>query len=129
MHCENRLKLFFCIGNLREMLTFGLVSSKVCIRYSRCPCNHSHKKRKDSLQTRAVLLIFSPELEILGVAVRSIHQNSKKMATFARNCSVNITFRLFQPLSIVMLMAPRLLRKFRRSLPIKKSIANAPCVL
>ena len=25
-HCENRLKLFFCIGNLRQMLTFGLVS-------------------------------------------------------------------------------------------------------
>ena len=36
---ENRLKSFFCIGNLREMLTFGLVSSKVCITYSRCPCN------------------------------------------------------------------------------------------
>ena len=30
---------------------------------------HSHKKRKDSLETRAVLLIFSLELE---------HQNSEK---------------------------------------------------
>ena len=39
---------------------------------------HSHKKRKDSLETRAVLLIFSPELEIFGVAVQSIHQNSEK---------------------------------------------------
>ena len=56
---------------------------------------HSHKKRKDSLETRSVLLIFSPELEIFGVAVQSIHQNSKKMATFARNCSVKMTFRLF----------------------------------
>ena len=39
---------------------------------------HSHKKRKDSLETRAVPLIFSPELEIFGVAVQSIHQNSEK---------------------------------------------------
>ena len=39
---------------------------------------HSHKKRKDSLETRAALLIFSPELEIFEVAVQSIHQNSKK---------------------------------------------------
>ena len=30
---------FFCIGNLREMLTFGPVSSKACITYSRCNCN------------------------------------------------------------------------------------------
>ena len=30
---------FFCIGNLSEMLTFGLVSSEVCITYSRYPCN------------------------------------------------------------------------------------------
>ena len=40
--------------------------------------NHSHKKRKYSLETRAVLLIFSLELEISGVAVQSIHQNSEK---------------------------------------------------
>ena len=39
---------------------------------------HSQKKRKDSLETRTVLLIFSLELEISGVAVQSIHQNSKK---------------------------------------------------
>ena len=38
---------------------------------------HSHKKRKDSLETRAVLLIFSFELEISGVAVQSIHQTAK----------------------------------------------------
>ena len=40
--------------------------------------NHSHKKRKDSLETRAVLLIFSLELEMSGVAVQNIHQNSTK---------------------------------------------------
>ena len=39
---------------------------------------HNHKKRKDSLETRAVLLIFLLELEIFGVAIQSIHQNSKK---------------------------------------------------
>ena len=40
--------------------------------------NHSHKKRKDSLETRAVLLIFSFELEISEVTEQSIHQNSEK---------------------------------------------------
>ena len=39
---------------------------------------HGHKKRKDSPETRAVLLIFSLELEISGVAAQSIYQNSKK---------------------------------------------------
>ena len=39
---------------------------------------HSHKNRKDSLETRAVLLLYLLELEISGVAVQSIHQNSKK---------------------------------------------------
>ena len=39
----------------------------------------SHKKRrKDSRETRAVLLTFSLELEISGVAVQRIHQNSQK---------------------------------------------------
>ena len=44
--------------------------------------NHNHKKRKDSLETRAVLLIFSLELEISGVTVQSIHQNSEKWQLF-----------------------------------------------
>ena len=39
---------------------------------------HSHKKREDSLETWAVLLIISLELETSGVAVQSIHQNTKK---------------------------------------------------
>ena len=41
--------------------------------------NYSHKNRKDSLETRAVLLIFSLELEISGVAVQRKHPNSKKL--------------------------------------------------
>ena len=36
------------------------------------------KKQKDSLETWAILLIFSLEPEISGVAVQSIHQNSEK---------------------------------------------------
>ena len=40
--------------------------------------HHSHKKQKNSLETQVVLLIFSLELEISGVAVQRIHQNSKK---------------------------------------------------
>ena len=51
-------------------------------------------KRKDSLKTRAVLSIFSLELEISGVAVQSIHQNSKKWQ-LPRNCSGKMTLRLF----------------------------------
>ena len=39
---------------------------------------HSHQKRNDSQETRAVLLIFSIELDISGMAVQSIDQNSKK---------------------------------------------------
>ena len=40
--------------------------------------NHSHKKQKDSLETWAVLFLFLLELEMSGVAVQSIHQNSEK---------------------------------------------------
>ena len=40
--------------------------------------HHSHKKQKDSLETQIVLLIFSLKLEISGVAVQRIHQNSEK---------------------------------------------------
>ena len=39
---------------------------------------HSHKKREDSLEIRAVLLIFSFEPETSKVAVQAIHQNSEK---------------------------------------------------
>ena len=38
----------------------------------------SHKKRKDSLETRGIMLMFSLELEISGVAVQGIHQNNKR---------------------------------------------------
>ena len=57
---------------------FGVVESFLFRSNSNTVQNHGHKKQKDSLETRAVLLIFSLELEISGVAVQSIHQNSEK---------------------------------------------------
>ena len=41
---------------------------------------HSHKKQKGSLETEATFLVFWLELEISGVAVQEIHQNSKNAA-------------------------------------------------
>ena len=41
--------------------------------------HHSHKKWKDSLETLAVSLIFLLELEISGVALQRIYQNSIKL--------------------------------------------------
>ena len=56
-------------------------------------------------------------------------KTEQKIATFARRCPVKITLRLFQPLYVVITMVPRLMRKFRRSLKTRQSIANAVCVL
>ena len=42
------------------------------------PRNHSHTKRKDSLKTRTVLLIFLLELEISRVPAQVTHENSEK---------------------------------------------------
>ena len=53
---------------------------------------NNHKKRKNSLETRAILLVFSLELEISGVAVQEIHRNSKKAA-----CSEDFIFSFHFP--------------------------------
>ena len=39
---------------------------------------HSHKKRKYSTETQAILLIFLLEHEISGITVQRIHQSSEK---------------------------------------------------
>ena len=52
-------------------------------------------KRKDSLETRAVLVTFSLELEISGVTVQGIRQKQQRMVAFVGNCSVKMTLRLF----------------------------------
>ena len=51
------------------------------------------------------------------------------MVAFVRNSSMKMTLILFQPISVVMIMVPMLLRQFRRLLQIRKIITNAPCVL
>ena len=56
----------------------NILSKHFCVGLCRNANYHSHKKRKDSLERRAALLIFLLELEIFGVAVQSIHQDSKK---------------------------------------------------
>ena len=56
--------------------------------------SHTHKKRKDSLETRAPFLIFSLELEIPGVAVQGKHQNNEKWLLSVRNFLVEMISRL-----------------------------------
>ena len=83
MHIKlNRLLLMgedFILQDFRKDLSlkskFNGKSNK-CLRGIKY--KHSHKKQKDSLETRAVLLIFSLKFEISGLAVQSMHQNSKK---------------------------------------------------
>ena len=53
---------------------------------------HNLKKRKNSLETRAVLLVFWLELEIPGVAVQETHRNSKEAA-----CSEDFLFPFHFP--------------------------------
>ena len=60
---------------MKQRRILGKVSTKIFFFHK---YNRSHRKRKDNLEPRAVLLIFSLELETSGVAVQSIHQNSKK---------------------------------------------------
>ena len=86
---------------------------------------YSHKKQKDSLETRAVLLIFSFELEIFGVAV----QRNPKNGDFSEELLSENNFEAVLTISVVMAMVPTLSREFRRSLQIKRIITNAPRVL
>ena len=51
--------------------------------------HHSHKKRKDSLEKRTILSIFTLEIEISGVAVQKLHRNSKKWWLFEELLSEN----------------------------------------
>ena len=50
---------------------------------------HNHKKRENCLKTPAVLLIFSVELKISGVAVQSINQNGEKLSLLCGMLSEN----------------------------------------
>ena len=85
---------------------------------------YSHKQ-KYGLETRAVLLIFSFELEIFVVAV----QRNGKSGDFSEELLSENNFEAVLTISVVMTMVPTLSREFRRSLQIKKIITNAPRVL
>ena len=89
---------------------------------------HSHKKWKDSLERWAVLLTFCLNLKYLGWPYRAYIKTSQNGDFWEELLSEN-ELRLFQPLSVVMTIVPRLLRQFRRLLQIKKGIANASRVL
>ena len=58
-----------------ELVASNTIKNKIIHQNS---WNHNHKKQKNSLETQILLLIFSLELDISGVAVQRIHQNSKK---------------------------------------------------
>ena len=74
------------------------------------------------METLAVLLIFPLELEISGVAVQRIHENSERWLSQNDVDAVLATF-------FVMTTVPTLLRQCRRSLQIKKIIPNPLRVL
>ena len=54
------------------MLKFVKIFGLMGVKGSTIP-NHSHKIRKGSLEARAVLLIFSLELQTSGMVVQRIH--------------------------------------------------------
>ena len=56
--------------------------------------NHSHKKRKHSLETRSVLLTLFLDIEI-EVAAQGIHESIEKWLLSVRNFVVKMTLRLF----------------------------------
>ena len=72
---EKVIKRFWLIlkSSQSGWISFLYIFQPFKVRYC-----HSHRKQNNTLETRAVLLIFSHELEISGVAKQSIHQNSKK---------------------------------------------------
>ena len=67
---------------------------------------HSHKKRKDSLETQDVLLTFSLKRDISGVAVQEIHENrgGGGWLLSVRIFLIKMALRLIQSLSLVMAM-------------------------
>ena len=68
----------------------------------------SYKKRRDSLGTRAAVLIFFLEPETFGVAVHEIHQN-REIRVFI----VEMTLMLFEPFFVLVTMLQSLLRHLK----------------
>ena len=71
--------------------------------------DHPAKRTSDmELRTEtAIFLATKHEKAImacsyLNFSIQKIHQNSKKIVAFVRNCLVKMTLRLFQSISVVM---------------------------
>ena len=58
-----------------ELLASNTIKNEFTIKNS---WHQSHKKQQNSLEPLVVLLILSFELEISGLAIQRINQNSKK---------------------------------------------------
>ena len=63
--------------------------------------HHSNKKQKNSLRILVVLLIFLLELEISGMALQRIHQNSKKWEFLWRMAYWKWLWGCFWPIYVV----------------------------
>ena len=86
-------------------------SKQPCLSHKFATLQHSHKKWKDRLETRAVYLVFWLEVKISGVAVQEIHQNSEKA-----DCSEDFLFSF--SFSILIATMQRLLRQYSHRISI-----------
>ena len=76
--------------------------------------HHSYKKQIDSLETQVVFVdIFAWTWNIWRSRTENTSKQ-QKMVAFVRNCLVKITLRLSYSISLIMTIAPMLLRQFRR---------------
>ena len=108
-------------------LTFGSLSNLYFNNLFENRDYHSHKKQKDSLEARVKLLIFSLELKISGV----VKQRYIKTAKIDNFCEELPTQNDFETVLGTFCCYDHndLLRQFRRSLQMKRSIVNAPHLL
>ena len=86
--------------------------------------HHRHKRQKDSLEIRVVLLIFSLELEISEVTLYREYIKTAKNGGF---CEELLSENYFEAVLVNMMLT--VLMQFRRLLQIKNIITNALRVL
>ena len=108
-------------------LTFGLLSNLYFNNLFENRDYHSHKKQKDSLEARVKLLIFSLELKISGV-VKQRYIKTAKIDNFCEELPSQNDFETVLG-TFCCYDHNDLLRQFRRSLQMKRSIVNAPHLL
>ena len=117
---------FLCfLDKLHKTDNLCVILLNLFVFIPRTVLQQSHKNEKIG-----ALLTFLFELEISGVGLQIIHQNSKKQWLCEELLSENDFETILAP-SVVMNMVSTLLRQFRISLQlqIKKIVTNALCVL